>query len=789
MNIKSLFLAFVVVWSPYGVSGQKNAQEELLVPGHNLFVNQINVLHARFPTLDGSGLTVSLKENLFDTTDVDLKGRIRTSTGNINPVRTHASIMASLIAGAGNAGIQGQGVAPGAKIVHNNFDPLLPASDDWYRLYDVSVQNHSYGDNIRPDYASDARAYDESVALRPALLHVFSSGNSGDQSAPSGLYQNITGYANLTGSFKQAKNALVVGAVDSFGVPAFFSSRGPAGDGRLKPDLVAYGHDGSSESAALVSGVALILQQIYSSQNSGILPPAAWTRAMLINSADDAGSPGIDYVTGFGNMNARRAVQTAIDQHFRIDSIDSAATVTYQADVPPTSGLFTITLAWDDLPANPGTAKALVNDLDLTITAPDGTVFLPWVLNKYPAADSLARPATRGRDTLNNAEQISIDHPLPGTYQIRVTASLLESPRQAYALVFDHKAADSFLWTSPVQGDPVVSGSQMFLRWEQTLDAPVGRLEYHLTSIPGWTPIQDSIPLSSGMFPWNIPNVFSEGQVRMIAGTQIFTSDTFLIAPEMKMEIGFNCPDSVMLFWKPVAPNVRYALYGLGSRYMESLRITSDTFAILQKQAFPQKRFAVAPVGNSNIQGQRSTAPDIGDQGVACYFKSFLAEQIAVDSIRTTLEIGTTYGLKRIAIQTWNGVGFSDEASWTPGFSTTFRYTEPNPVSGLHQYLAILELNNGVTLYSEVEIVYLPGSKGWLALPNPVAGNGSLTLITDAPGDTQFRLWDATGRLILEKSVDDAHVQIQLPGIPPGIYAVQIRKAGAWFGGKIIVGK
>jgi len=43
------------------------------------------------------------------------------------------------------------------------------------------------------------------------------------------------------------------------------SSRGPAYDGRVKPELVAFAEDGSSGAAAIVSGISLVAQQTYKS--------------------------------------------------------------------------------------------------------------------------------------------------------------------------------------------------------------------------------------------------------------------------------------------------------------------------------------------------------------------------------------------------------------------------------------------------------------------------------------------------------------------------------------------
>ncbi|HPF92885.1 MAG TPA: S8 family serine peptidase, partial [Tenuifilaceae bacterium] len=68
---------------------------------------------------------------------------------------------------------------------------------------------------------------------------------------------------------------MAVGAVDSNGDVAFFSSLGPSADGRIKPDVVALGYgtavqsatgqigtaNGTSLSAPIISGLAACLWQ------------------------------------------------------------------------------------------------------------------------------------------------------------------------------------------------------------------------------------------------------------------------------------------------------------------------------------------------------------------------------------------------------------------------------------------------------------------------------------------------------------------------------------------------
>ena len=83
-------------------------------------------------------------------------------------------------------------------------------------------------------------------------------------------------FANITGNFKQAKNVLIVNAVDTTLSINSFNSRGPAFDGRLKPELTAYGSGGTSDAAALVSGISALIHEKYQSINQKI-PDASLT--------------------------------------------------------------------------------------------------------------------------------------------------------------------------------------------------------------------------------------------------------------------------------------------------------------------------------------------------------------------------------------------------------------------------------------------------------------------------------------------------------------------------------
>ncbi|WP_040574034.1 S8 family serine peptidase [Pontibacter sp. BAB1700] len=104
-----------------------------------------------------------------------------------------------------------------ALIAHSSFEELFPDKSETLLTQGISVQNHSYGVGVENYYGLEAQAYDQQSYQHPELLHVFSSGNSGDKSETSGTYANLPGIANLTGQFKTSKNTLSVGALDPDG--------------------------------------------------------------------------------------------------------------------------------------------------------------------------------------------------------------------------------------------------------------------------------------------------------------------------------------------------------------------------------------------------------------------------------------------------------------------------------------------------------------------------------------------------------------------------------------------
>ena len=351
-------------------------ETEAIVNDLNFTFNRISAIHSKYPENNGEGIIISLKEKQFDVEDIDLLGKNIPSGINSNSTDNHATEMATIIAGSGNTFITGKGVAFGAKLSSSDFFDIIPDTDDEYERLSVDAQNHSYGTVIENFYGTLAEAYDVSSYQNPEILHVFSAGNAGLTTSTEGPYAGIPETANLTGNFKSSKNTIAVGSVDEEGNLIGFSSRGPAFDGRIKPELVTYSKLGTSNSAAMVSGLGALLNQKYR-EDFNKIPSAALLIAILITSATDVEAKGIDYQTGFGNINGERAFENLANSQFHQGALSDSEQITFTLDIPANAQNLKVTLAWTDSASSAGSLDVLINDLDLKVTK-DTEEWLPW---------------------------------------------------------------------------------------------------------------------------------------------------------------------------------------------------------------------------------------------------------------------------------------------------------------------------------------------------------------------------------------------------------------------------
>src|SRR6185436_17802699 len=89
----------------------------------------------------------------------------------------------------------------------------------------------------------------------------------------------------------------------------------------------------------------------------------------------------------------------------------------YKVDVTSTASPLKFTLVWTDPPASPPAGQLVRNDLDLVVTAPNGTVYKgnQWTADNINVpGDMESAPNPAGRDSKNNFEGVIIHSPLVG---------------------------------------------------------------------------------------------------------------------------------------------------------------------------------------------------------------------------------------------------------------------------------------------------------------------------------------------------------------------------------------
>lgn len=334
------------------------------------------------------------------------------------------------------------------------------------------VSNHSYG-NIATNlpestfgaYTSQSVTADNIMVTYPYYQMVKSAGNDRndttlDQVNGKGGYDLLTGVGN-------SKNVIVVAAVegimtngnDNSFVMSSFSNWGPADDGRIKPDLSAKGVavsscisvsdnayselQGTSMSAPCITGLITLLQKHYNNVNPGTFMRSSTVRALLFQSAREAGSfPGPDYKFGWGLPDGNAAAQIITNKNISSileeNTLNNSEVFTKTITINSVQDL-SVDIAWTDrvgVAINSGDVDnrtpVLINNLDLKVLK-DGITYYPW---KLDPEDPEAGATNNSDNDVDNSERVNIYNAQPGVYTIQVThKGTLVGGSQAYSLV------------------------------------------------------------------------------------------------------------------------------------------------------------------------------------------------------------------------------------------------------------------------------------------------------------------------------------------------------------------
>ncbi len=358
--------------------------------------------------------------------------------------------------------ILNQALAVGVRIHSNSWGSSKTSYNNVAALFDDYIWKHPEllvlfaAGNSGGDYDQDGVIDENSVGAPGTAKNVLTVGASENQVLAGGLQVPMGEYSG-----------------DRWGVPplstdkfsdhpsgiAGFSGRGPTDDGRRKPDVVAPGTNilstraqisgapemwgvvddhyvfsgGTSMATPVAAGAAGLIRQYLVSKLNIPEPSAALLKAVIMHTAEDLfpgqyglgksqeiTTPRPNFTEGFGRIDVARALNSEVqvfDEKMGVGTGESKNFIIKIDGEKPAS--LTVTLNYTDAPGLVSGTQALVNDLDLSVTAPDGkTVGV--------------------QDRLNNNEYLELPITRSGLYKVTVIGvKVIKAPlqKQSFALV------------------------------------------------------------------------------------------------------------------------------------------------------------------------------------------------------------------------------------------------------------------------------------------------------------------------------------------------------------------
>jgi hypothetical protein len=593
--------------------------KEDLVGRTNHRVNWIGNKAINGISYNGEGVWMGVGDDGAIGPHIDFEGRTDQTVSGASRGE-HGDHVCGIAIGAGNLDPDAQGMAWAADLkVYDVWDVIYSAPTSVTNP-GIVVTSASYGNGCNAGYNAFAQTADQQVRQLKTIMHVFSAGNSGTSDCG---YGAGSGWGNITGGIKSGKNVMAIGNVTLTDGLANSSSRGPATDGRIKPDICANGtnvysvfpnnnyvnNTGTSMAAPGASGTYTALVHAFKSFNNGQVPASSLMKAAMLNSADDLGNKGPDFSFGWGRLNARKVLEVIENNTFLFDTIAQGDTNSHTIAIPTGVKQVKVMVYWNDYEASVNTTSALVNNLDMTGRDVNNVNYLPYILNSTPNATALNTPATNGVDSKNNMEQISIDNPASGNLQISVKGTSIPQGPQAYVVVYSF-IMDDIIVTYPAGGESLESNTSNLIRWDTYDTTGNFTVEYSLNNGSTWTNLSTSVPASRRYQYFTTPNVISgQALVRVSRnGMSGVSQQPFnIIDRPNNLAISAVCPNEFTLNFDTVPGATGYDIFVLGNKFMDSIITVSTSPALIPYPSNQETWVAVRAIGN-NVVGKRTVA-------------------------------------------------------------------------------------------------------------------------------------------------------------------------------------
>jgi subtilase family protein/type IX secretion system substrate protein len=580
-------------------------QEPVQILNHEVRIGQkVNVLNSALAggyNLQGNGVTVGVGDGGELGDHIDFGGRvINEASGTYSSFGDHGDHVSGIIGGAGNLNPRHKGMAPKCNIVTQKTSQITYNIENYFSDYNVVLTNNSYGTTFNcttnGSYNYSAQTLDWQLREFPEVLHVFAAGNSGGGTCD----PYPTGYRSVLRYYQSAKNVLTVGMAEENRTIAVSSSRGPVLDGRLKPEIIGIGRNvistsreydystkgGTSMSSPGVVGTLALLVEKYRIENNGQNPPGALVKAIACNTADDLGNPGPDFIHGFGLINGRRAAEVIEQNQYHTDELENGEIKAHAINVPQGIKQVKFMLYWHDKEAEIYPDKALVNDLDITVIAPNGEIIQPWVLD--PSPTGVSENAVRGVDSRNNIEQVTIDNPSVGVYTVLVKGEEIAFGPQQFFTTYD-LIREEIILTHPFGGESFAPDEFELISWDADItNTNTFRLEYSLDGGNLWLEIAPAVAADIRSYKWTVPQVYTpDAKIRVSKNGTNISSENETFFHIMDIPEGLvatpTCEQKMILDWDDCDYSQSYEVFMYNGESMVSIGVTDETSFVVEE--------------------------------------------------------------------------------------------------------------------------------------------------------------------------------------------------------------
>lgn len=408
----------------------------------------------------GQGLNVEVMDGGTEEDHPDMQNYILHTNNSEDP---HGTACSGIVVGSGENEGSARGVIPDALLVIADYDFVsssqrynhtseLVDPNDQFRCV---LQSNSWGSGRTRSYTSLSQDLDLIIFDHERIGILQSQSNAGNQdSRPQAWAKNVISVGGIW-----HKNTLDK-SDDSWSDPrAQNASTGPAADGRIKPDISSFydfvycndmvgsagyssgnyaNFSGTSAATPVVAGHLGVIYQMWGEGVFGNPTPGSdyfdarpantTAKALLIASASQWQFQGatVDKTRihqGWGHPDLRKAYDNrnnilVIDE---TDVLSNLQSTVYDVTVDQGTPELKATLVYRDWPGTTSSSLHRINNMDLRVTSPSGTVY--WGNNGL-RANNYSTPGGTANN-VDTVENVFIENPEVGTWQVEVIAAEL----------------------------------------------------------------------------------------------------------------------------------------------------------------------------------------------------------------------------------------------------------------------------------------------------------------------------------------------------------------------------